>query len=125
VDSVSFSHDELLPQLFITSRFDRVALHTVCSLVKMGLASKLERIAKACSQSVFIPASSGCCGFAGARGFAFPELTEAATRQETEEVRIVKCDGYYSSSRTCEIAMTRSTGQIYRSFMHLLEEATR
>jgi len=28
-------------------------------------------------------------------------------------------------SRTCEIGMSRSTGQIYRSYMYLLEKATR
>ena len=34
-------------------------------------------------------------------------------------------DECYSSSRTCEIGMTRATGQIYRSYMYLLEKATR
>jgi D-lactate dehydrogenase len=34
-------------------------------------------------------------------------------------------DGYFSSSRTCEIGMTRATGQIYRSYLYLLEQATR
>ena len=31
----------------------------------------------------------------------------------------------YSSSRTCEVGMTRSTGQVYRSILYLLESATR
>ena len=34
-------------------------------------------------------------------------------------------DGYYSSSRTCEVGMTRATGEVYRSFLYLLESATR
>jgi D-lactate dehydrogenase len=34
-------------------------------------------------------------------------------------------DGCFSSSRTCEIGMTRATGQIYRSYLYLLEQATR
>jgi len=72
-----------------------------------------------------VPASAGCCGFAGDRGFLFPELTASATEQESAEVRAEACDGHYSSSRTCEIGMTRGTGQVYRSFLYLLEEATR
>ena len=31
----------------------------------------------------------------------------------------------YSSSRTCEIGMSRATGQVYRSYLYLLEKATR
>ena len=34
-------------------------------------------------------------------------------------------DGYFASSRTCEVGLTRSTGQVYRSFLYLLESATR
>jgi len=34
-------------------------------------------------------------------------------------------DGCYSSSRTCEIGMTRATGENYRSIVYLLERVTR
>jgi D-lactate dehydrogenase len=34
-------------------------------------------------------------------------------------------DGYFSSSRTCEIGMIRATGQIHRSYLYLLEHTTR
>jgi len=64
------------------------------------------------------------CGFSGGRGFLFPELTESATRREAAEVQASRHDGYFSSSRTCEIGMTRATGQIYRSYLYLLEHAT-
>jgi D-lactate dehydrogenase len=63
--------------------------------------------------------------FAGDRGFLFPELTESATRREAEEVVATEHDGYFSSSRTCEIGMTRATGRVYRSYIYLLEQATR
>jgi D-lactate dehydrogenase len=102
-----------------------VALHPVCSVVKLNLSPKLEGIARACSQEVLVPLLAGCCGFAGDRGFLFPELTESATRREAAEVRADRHDGYFSSSRTCEIGMTRATGQIYRSYIYLLEQATR
>jgi D-lactate dehydrogenase len=102
-----------------------VALHPVCAVVKMNLSPKLEGIARACSDEVTVPLHAGCCGFAGDRGFLFPELTESATRREAAELAAVQHDGYFSSSRTCEIGMTRATGKVYRSYIYLLEEATR
>ncbi len=125
VDAIEFVHDELLPKLPVKTKARSVALHPVCSVTKMGITAKLEAIARACSEQVTIPLDAGCCGFAGDRGFLFPELTQAATRHEAAEVKAKKPDECYSSSRTCEIGMSRSTGQIYRSYMYLLEKATR
>jgi len=125
VDAIEFVHDELLPKLPIKARSASVALHPVCSVTKMGIGAKFEAIARACSQQVFVPIDAGCCAFAGDRGFLFPELTQSATRLEAAEVKAKQPDECYSSSRTCEIGMTRATGQVYRSYMYLLEKATR
>ena len=125
LDSIEFVHDELLPKLAIKSKADSVALHPVCSVTKLGLTPKLEAIAKACSEKVFVPLDAGCCAFAGDRGFLVPELTASATRLEAAEVKANSPDACYSSSRTCEIGMTRATGQIYRSYLYLLEKTTR
>jgi D-lactate dehydrogenase len=91
----------------------------------MGIGGKLEAIARACSEKVLVPLDAGCCAFAGDRGFLFPELTQSATRREAAEIRSQHPEECYSSSRTCEIGMTRATGQVYRSYMYLLERATR
>jgi D-lactate dehydrogenase len=125
LDSVAFVHDELLPHLTVRRRLRSAALHPVCSLVKMNLTGKLEAIARFCCDEVTVPVSAGCCGFAGDRGFLFPELTASATSREAAEVRAGTHDGHFSSSRTCEIGLTRATGQIYRSYLFLLEDATR
>ena len=125
LDSVRFAHDTLLPRLAITHRLDSVALHPVCSLSKLGLVNELKSIAAACSREAVVPPSAGCCGFAGDRGYLVPELTASATRQEATEVRAGNFDGHYSSSRTCEIGLTRATGSVYRSYVYLLERATR
>lgn len=124
-DSVEFVHDHMLPHLAVTRKSGSVALHPVCSVLKMNLTGKLAGIAKACSENVLVPADAGCCGFAGDRGFLFPELTASATRLHAAEVKKSHHDGYFSSSRTCEIGMTRATGEIYRSYLFLLEESTR
>jgi len=125
LDSIEFVHDQLLPKLGVKTKSGSVALHPVCSVTKMGIGGKLEAIARACSDDVLVPIDAGCCGFAGDRGFLVPELTQSATRLEAAEVKSKQPDACYSSSRTCEIGMSRSTGQIYRSYLYLLEKATR
>lgn len=125
IDAIDFVADQVLPNLPIKQKISSAALHPVCSVTKLGLTPKLEKIAQACSQSVTIPQSAGCCGFAGDRGFLVPELTQAATKHEAAEVTAKHYEGYYSSSRTCEIGMTRSTGEVYRSFLYLLEKVSR
>ncbi|HVP53590.1 MAG TPA: FAD-binding and (Fe-S)-binding domain-containing protein [Candidatus Eisenbacteria bacterium] len=125
LDSIEFVHDTLLPKLRINAKAKIVALHPVCSVTKLGLTSKLEAVAKACSDNVLVPLDAGCCAFAGDRGFLLPELTASATRLEANEVKAKHPEACYSSSRTCEVGMTRATGQIYRSYLYLLERATR
>ncbi|MGC9159372.1 MAG: FAD-binding and (Fe-S)-binding domain-containing protein [Terracidiphilus sp.] len=125
LDSVEFAHDRLLPTLPIRRKVHSVALHPVCSATKMAITSKLTRLASACSENVLVPRDAGCCAFAGDRGFLFPELTASASRIEAAQATENEHDGYYSSSRTCEIGMTRSTGKVYRSYLHLLDYASR
>jgi len=91
----------------------------------MGIAPQLVAIAEACSHEVVVPHEAGCCAFAGDRGFLHPELTASATHGEAHELESQRHDGYYSSSRTCEIGLTRATGQLYRSYLHLLDYASR
>jgi D-lactate dehydrogenase len=125
VDSIDFVAEKILPKLTVKRKLSSAALHPVCSVTKLGLTPKLQKIAEACSESVTIPPSAGCCGFAGDRGFLVPELTQAATKHEAAEVTAKHHDGYFSSSRTCEIGMTRSTGEVYRSYLYLLEKVSR
>jgi D-lactate dehydrogenase len=125
LDSTAFAHDVLLPRLKVQRKVGSVVLHPVCSVTKMNLLPKLEGVAAACADTVVVPRDAGCCGFAGDRGFTHPELTASATKHEAEEVDRQAFDGYYASSRTCEVGMTRSTGEVYRSFLYLLESATR
>jgi D-lactate dehydrogenase len=125
VDSVEFAHDRLLPALAIHRKVHSVALHPVCSAVKMAIVPKLVRISNACSEQVLVPRDAGCCAFAGDRGFLFPEFTASATSVEAAQATAEGHDGYFSSSRTCEIGMTRSTGKVYQSYLHLLDYASR
>ncbi|HEX9011826.1 MAG TPA: FAD-binding oxidoreductase, partial [Holophagaceae bacterium] len=125
LDSTAFAYDVLLPRLKVTRKLGSVVLHPVCSVTKMNLLPKLEGVARACAEQVTVPRDAGCCGFAGDRGFTHPELTASATKHEAREVKAGHFDGHFASSRTCEVGLTRSTGEVYRSFLYLLESATR
>ena len=125
LDSIEFAEAWVVPGLSLQPRDGAVVLHPVCSARKMGLAGGLQRIARACVRSATVPIHAGCCGFAGDRGFSLPELTRAATRAEAREIESGAFDGYYSSSPTCEIGLRRATGKPFRSFWHLLDEASR
>lgn len=88
----------------------------------MGLESKFVHVAKQFAHEVKLPVHSGCCGMAGDRGFLFPELTTAATLPEATEVKQKEYDGYYSTSKTCEMAMSDAVGKNYRSILSLVDE---
>jgi D-lactate dehydrogenase len=75
------------------------------------------------AEEVQVPMNSGCCGMAGDRGFLIPELTASATKQEAMEACSKPADGYYSSTRTCEMAMEEATHKNYESILYLVDEA--
>jgi len=67
---------------------------------------------------------AGCCGMAGDRGFLHPELTRSATCPEAKEIALTEYDGYYSSSKTCEIALSDAVGRNYHSILTLVDECS-
>jgi D-lactate dehydrogenase len=125
LDGIEFASAFVLPNLTARHPADRVVLHPVCSAMKMDLTEAMVAMVEAFAQDVVVPEAADCCGFAGDRGFLLPELTGSATRSEAHEVEKGDFDGFYSSSRTCEIGMTRATSRPYRSFWYLLAETTR
>jgi D-lactate dehydrogenase len=86
---------------------------------------KLQQLAEALADDVYVPPSAYCCGFAGDRGMLHPELTAAATAPEAAEVNARTFDAYVSSNRTCEIGLESGTGHPYVSIIQLLEERSR
>jgi D-lactate dehydrogenase len=125
LDTVDFLHDIVLPLAADVRRTEKVVLHPVCSLHKMNNYGKFVAVARHFAAHVTVPTHAGCCGMAGDRGFLFPELTAAATRQEAQEVGAADYDGYYSSAVSCELAMSEATGKMYASILRLAEKALR
>jgi D-lactate dehydrogenase len=122
MDSVEFLHDKILPRAKSINKKDSIVLHPVCSLEKMGTQKKFIGLARAFAEKVTVPLNAGCCGMAGDRGFRFPELTASATCHESDEVRKERYNGYYSSTKTCEMAMTDAVGESYESILYLVDE---
>jgi D-lactate dehydrogenase len=125
LDSIAWAHDRLLPRLEVRRRPGAVAVHPTCSAGHLGLAPKLEAIARLLAEEVFLPPGASCCGFGGDRGLLHPELPRSALRDEAAELDGRELDAYVSSNRTCEIGLRQVTGRPFRSFVFLLEEQTR
>lgn len=122
IDSIDYLHDHVIPAAKPTQKKGSIVLHPVCSLQKMGLERKFVAVANHFTDFVHVPVHSGCCGMAGDRGFLFPELTASATLPEANDVKVKSYDGYYSSAKTCEIAMSEAVGKNYESVLYLADE---
>ncbi|HUQ65327.1 MAG TPA: FAD-binding and (Fe-S)-binding domain-containing protein [Flavitalea sp.] len=122
LDSVEFLHDTILPKVKNVNKKETIVVHPVCSLEKMGTWQKFIATARFFGNNVMVPAHAGCCGMAGDRGFLFPELTDSATYREATEVKQITYNGYYSSTKTCEIAMSHAVGKDYESILYLADE---
>jgi D-lactate dehydrogenase len=123
LDSVDFLHETILPLALVKNKKGRILLHTVCSLEKMNTTGKFIQLAKHFAAEVTVPKNTGCCGMAGDRGFLFPALTASATHHEADEIKDIQFDGYYSSTKTCEMAMSAAVKQNYESILNLVDEA--
>jgi D-lactate dehydrogenase len=122
IDAVQFVADRVLPVLGAYQKLDSVTLHQTCSSTEIGLNPALVKVAGAVAHKVNVPVANGCCAFAGDRGMLHPELTYEATRPEAAEVAALGATAHASCNRTCELGLTRATGQPYRHILELLAE---
>ncbi|MBC7826176.1 MAG: FAD-binding oxidoreductase [Chitinophagaceae bacterium] len=123
LDSIEFLHDMVIPFMDVKQKKKDIVLHPVCSLEKMKTENKFLMVARHFADEVTVPKYAGCCGMAGDRGFLFPELTASATHPEALEVSEKKYNGYYSSTKTCEIAMSEAVKENYESILYLVDES--
>jgi D-lactate dehydrogenase len=121
-DQVEFIHDFLLERLQFTRRPVSVTIHTTCSSTKMQLEEKFLTVASRCAEKVVVPENVTCCGWAGDRGFFYPELNNSALAPLRQGIRDAS-EGY-SNSRTCEIGLSINSGIVYKSLIYLVDRAT-
>ncbi|HML66261.1 MAG TPA: FAD-binding and (Fe-S)-binding domain-containing protein [Dysgonomonas sp.] len=122
-DPIEFMLDFVMPKLEIKHPRNIVTVFPVCSVKKIGMEQKLLQLAKLCSKEVAF-VDTNCCGFAGDRGFTYPELNAHGQRHLNEQIPAGCKDGY-STSRTCEIGMSEYSDINFKSIFYLIDEVTK
>lgn len=122
-DPVRFIRTHLLDKLEFTPQQAPVAVHVTCSTQHLGEAQGLIDIVGRCTEQLVVPEGIHCCGFAGDKGFNVPELNAHALRSLKEAVQF--CDEGVSTSRTCEIGLSRHGGIDYHGLVYLVDRVTR
>ncbi|MDE5631337.1 MAG: (Fe-S)-binding protein, partial [Muribaculaceae bacterium] len=123
-EPAEFILDHLAPHLKFTPTDTPIAVHITCSTRRMGIAGKMVTLASMCSRHVTVPTEIGCCGFAGDKGFTFPELNKWGLRKLRPAIEASGAKEGYSNSRTCEIGLTTHSGISYKSIVYLVDECT-
>lgn len=121
-EPVEFILEYLLPNLEITPLQETITVFPVCSMKKMGLEDKLVELAEKCAAKVIVP-ETNCCGFAGDRGFSFPELNQHGLRDLKIQLP-PEVESGYSTSRTCEIGLSLHSGISHQSIVYLVDRVS-
>lgn len=122
IDSVDFLLQKVLPKLSVIPLNEPVALHLTCSANQLGQSDKLKQLLSACTHQVVVPEGISCCGFAGDKGFVLPELNASALSGLKQQVSA--CSQGVSTSRTCEIGLSRHAGIEYQHIAYLLDRCS-
>lgn len=121
-EPVEFISEFLLPWLNIKPVSETVTVFPVCSMKKMDLDNRLTDLAKLCAREVIVPVTN-CCGFAGDKGFTYPELNNHGLHDLKSQLHPEVKHGY-SNSRTCEIGLSLHSGISYKSIVYLVDKVS-
>jgi D-lactate dehydrogenase len=121
-EPVGFILEYLIQNLEITPVDETISVFPVCSMKKMGLEEQLVQLAEICAAKVVVP-ETNCCGFAGDRGFSYPELNAHGLLDLKDQLPDSVKNGY-STSRTCEIGMTENSGISHQSIVYLVDKVS-
>ncbi len=114
---------EIAPRLEIVKSHEKILVHQLCLLKKLGKAHNIVTLAKMLSDDVEVIKSFECCGFAGNNGFSTPELNQSSTRfLKYESANFTKG---VSSSSTCQIGLNSYGNIEFTSIAALLDEHSR
>ncbi len=123
LDPIEFLEELILPNTKIKSKLDSLFFHTPCSAERQGMTSKAISVASQLAEKVRCSPEPSCCGFAGDLGFFVPELTESACKSIKWEMDINRSEKYYcSTSLTCELGLSRTTGKVFHSLLSIADE---
>lgn len=123
-EPIEFILKYLKDRLVFEKTDETITIHSTCSSIKMGLEKSFKELAEMCSNKVIIPEEVGCCGWAGDRGFTYPELNKSALSKLNKSITD-DCKHGYSTSRTCEIGLSINSGISYKSIIYLVDKCTK
>ena len=121
-DSVDFIDRFLLDRLSIQPEQQPVAVHMTCSVQRQGIEGSFKRVLNKVTPDWRQPEGMACCGFAGDKGFTKPELNQSSLKHLAEEVS--GCAYGISTSRTCEVGLSSSSGLTYFSLFEVLDNVS-
>lgn len=119
-EPIEFTLDFLAPRLSFMPTAETITIHSVCSVKKMGLEKKFLRLARMCAQKVIVT-ETNCCGFAGDKGVTHPGLNAHGLRHLQKQIPKEVHQGF-STSRTCEMGLTRHGKVPYHSILYLVDQ---
>ena len=121
-DPIQFVLEEVMPKLQVKHPRETITVFPVCSAKKIGAVDNLVNLSKMCAKNVKL-VDTNCCGFAGDRGFTYPELNAHGQRHLKEQIP-AGCDEGFSTNRPCEIGMSEYSGISFKSIFYLVDEVT-
>lgn len=122
-DPIEFMLEFVMPRLEVKNPRESITVFPVCSVKKIGMEQNLKKLAEMCANKVTY-IETNCCGFAGDRGFTYPELNAHGQRHLKEQIP-TDCHEGYSTSRTCEIGMAEHSDVNFKSIFYLIDEVTK
>ena len=123
LDPIEFLEEIILPNTEIKHKIDSLFLHTPCSVESQGMTSKVLSVGEQLAKKVYTSPEPACCGFAGDLGFYVPELTKSVSNSIKEEMNINgSYKNYCSTSLTCEMGLSRTTGEVFQSLLSIADE---
>lgn len=121
-EPVEFAAKYLVPLLEFNSKISKVAYFKTCSTKKLEIDKEIEKLLNLCTSQI-INIDTACCGFAGDRGFTYPELNQHGLKDIKMQIP-EDCKLGYSNSRTCEIGLSYHSEINFKSVIYLIDECT-
>ncbi|WP_104683158.1 FAD-binding and (Fe-S)-binding domain-containing protein [Helicobacter felis] len=121
-DMPIFIYKILLEYLHLKPLKENIALYTMCASKRLGYQDKMLALARACVDAqVFEHVDTGCCGFAGNKGFLTPELNQHALLDFSRFYKDKGLKRGFCSSSTCEVGLSQHSKIPFQHIAYLVD----
>ncbi|STP05138.1 FAD-binding and (Fe-S)-binding domain-containing protein [Helicobacter acinonychis] len=120
-----YIEEVLSPKLKFNPINEDIGLYTMCALKLENKEELLLNLAKKCTLGeIVIHKETGCCAFAGNKGFFTPELNESALNGFKTFYQSYNLKRGFSTSSTCEIGLSEKTQFSWQHIAYLVDACT-